>query len=45
MGIRLDKVLRRVIGRRMKHGPTPETDQAIDTLLAMRERAAREISS
>jgi hypothetical protein len=39
--IRLDKVLRRVIGHRMKHGVTPESDEALDTLRAMMARTER----
>jgi hypothetical protein len=34
--IRLDRITRRVVGRRMEQGRTPETDEAIDKLRVLR---------
>jgi hypothetical protein len=36
--IRLDMLTRRVIGRRVEHGATPETDEALDKLMVLRAR-------
>jgi hypothetical protein len=34
--IRLDRLTRRIIGRRMEQGPTPETNQVLDKLMILR---------
>jgi hypothetical protein len=39
--IKLDLLTRRVVGRRMEHGPTPETDEALDKLIVLRAWPAR----
>jgi hypothetical protein len=39
--IRLDLLTRRIVGRRMERGPTPETDEALDSLLVLRAWTAR----
>jgi hypothetical protein len=41
--IRLDMLTRRVIGRRVKHGATPETDEALDKLIVLRAWTARRL--
>jgi hypothetical protein len=41
--IRLDLLTRRVVGRRMEQGPTPETDQALDSLMVLRAWTARRL--
>jgi hypothetical protein len=41
--IRLDRITRRVVGRRMGHGPTPQTDEALDKLMLLRAWTARRI--
>jgi hypothetical protein len=32
-----------VVGRRMEHGPTPETDEALDKLMVLRAWTARRL--
>jgi hypothetical protein len=39
----LDRVTRRLIGHRMEHGPTPETDEAPDKLMVLRAWTARRL--
>jgi hypothetical protein len=39
--IRLDMLTRRVIGRRVEHGATPETDEALDKLMVLRAWTGR----
>jgi hypothetical protein len=41
--IRLDRLTRRVVGRRMEHGPTPETYEALDKLMVLRARTERRL--
>jgi hypothetical protein len=41
--IRLDLLTRRVVGRRMEHGPTHETDEALDKLIVLRAWTERRI--
>jgi hypothetical protein len=41
--IRLDLLTRRIVGRRLKHGPTAETDEALDTVRVLRAWTARRI--
>ncbi len=41
--IRLDLLTRRVVGQRMEHAPTPETDEELDKLMVLRVWTARRI--
>jgi hypothetical protein len=41
--IRLDLLTRRVVGWRMEHGPTPETDGALDKLMVLRAWTAHRL--
>jgi hypothetical protein len=41
--IRLDKVARRLIGRRREHGPTPQTDAELDKLMLLRAWTAQRL--
>jgi hypothetical protein len=41
--IKLDLLTRRIVGRRMKEGPTPETDEALDKLMVLRAWTARRL--
>jgi hypothetical protein len=41
--IRLDRITRRMVGRRMRHGPTPETDEALDKLMVLRAWTTRRL--
>jgi hypothetical protein len=43
--IRLDLLTRRVVGRRMEQGPTPETDEALDKLIVLRAWTARRLAN
>jgi hypothetical protein len=38
--IRLDRLTRRVVGRRMEHGRTPETNEMLDKLMVGMDGAA-----
>ena len=39
--IRLDRMTRRVVGRRMEQDPTPDTGQALDRVMILRAWTAR----
>jgi hypothetical protein len=39
--IKLDRLTRRVVGRRMEQGPTPQTDEALDKLMVRAWTARR----
>jgi hypothetical protein len=41
--IKLDLLTRRIVGRRLEHGPTPQTDEALDKLMRLRAWTARRI--
>jgi hypothetical protein len=41
--IRLDLLTRRVVGRRLEQGPTPETDEALDKPIVLRAWTARRL--
>jgi hypothetical protein len=41
--IHLDLLTRRVVGRRMEHGPTPATDEELDKLMVLRAWTARRL--
>jgi hypothetical protein len=41
--IRLDLLTRRVVGRRMEDGPSPETDEQIEKLRVLRAWVARRL--
>jgi hypothetical protein len=41
--ITLDRLTRRVIGWRMQHGPTSETDEALDNVMLLRTWTARRL--
>jgi hypothetical protein len=41
--IRLDLLSRRIVGRRMVHGPTQQTDEALDKLMLLRAWTARRL--
>jgi hypothetical protein len=41
--IRLDLLTRCVVGRRMEHGPTSETDKELDKLMVLRAWTARRL--
>jgi hypothetical protein len=41
--IRLDMLTRRVVGRRMEHGPTPQTDAELDKLMLLRAWTAQRL--
>jgi len=43
--LRLERLTRHVIGRRMEEGATPETDEPLDRLIALRKWLARRWSS
>jgi hypothetical protein len=42
--IRLDLITRRVVGRRMNRGATPESDEMLDRLIVLRTRVARRLA-
>jgi hypothetical protein len=41
--IRLDLVTRRIVGRRLEQGPSPETDAALDKLMVLRAWTAERL--
>jgi hypothetical protein len=43
--IRFDLLTRRVVGRRLEQGPTPETDEALDKLMVPRAWTARRLAN
>jgi hypothetical protein len=43
--IRLNLLTRRVVGRRMEHGPTTETGEELDKLMILRAWTARRLAN